>query len=67
MHTILTFQCRECGVVVKVLIRSDKKYLTFSIIGKLHNEKECLTKSRFFHCIECNTDDNTIRFEKVYN
>ena len=66
MYRLITFQCRECGVVVRVLVK-DNTNLTFSIIGKLHSERECTNKSGYFHCIECNTDDLTKRFEKVYN
>ncbi len=68
---LITFQCRECGIVVKVLIRESfprsNSRCTFYFVGKLHSEMECLTKNGYFQCIHCKTIDNTKRFEKVYS
>lgn len=64
--SMITFQCRECGVVIKVLIRNNSK-LTFSFVGKLHSESQCLTENGYFKCVMCKNIDNTKRFEKVWN
>jgi len=66
MYTLMTFQCYECGMIHTVMIR-DNHDLAFSTEVGLHSEKQCLTKSGYFKCIECKTISNTIKFEKVYN
>lgn len=68
MYTIITFQCKYCGIVVKVLIKDNKK-LIFSILGNNYSEKEGLTQNPYgyFKCLGCGKLDNTKRFEKVYN
>lgn len=65
-YHIITFRCKECMEIVKVLIR-DNHALTFSIMDKLHSENQCLTTHRFFICVLCGTIDNNKRFEIVYN
>ena len=64
-YHLITFRCKECGEKIKILIR-DNHDLVFSILDKLHSEKQCLTEHGNFKCIICNNIDNTRKFEKVY-
>ena len=66
MYRLITFQCKECGMVHTVMIR-DNYDLVFSTECGLHSEKQCLDKSGYFKCIICKTIDNTMKFELVYN
>lgn len=64
-YAIITFQCIECGVVVRVLIR-DNHGLSFDIDSGIHSENQCLTKTRYFKCPICKTVDTTRKFENVF-
>ena len=66
MYMLISFQCKECGCIHTVIIR-DNHSLVFSTNSGLHSEKQCLDKSGYFKCIECNVVDFTRKFEKVYN
>lgn len=63
-YRLITFCCNDCGNIVKVLINKDK--LTFEIIGKLFTEKDVLTESGYYRCIETKQESN-VRFEYIYN
>ena len=63
-YRLITFICSECGNHVRVLINKDK--LTFEIIGKLYSDKDVLSDSGYFVCLETHERTN-IKFEFVYN
>ncbi len=63
-YRLITFCCRECGNIVRVLINKNK--LTFEIIGKNYSEKDVLTESGYFRCLETKNETN-VRFEFIYS
>lgn len=62
---MIKFCCYDCGIQVRVVFR--EKNLTFSIEGKLHSEKECLTDNGYFKCIFCHKITKNIKFEYIYS
>ena len=72
---IITFQCQECGVIVKALVQfkmnpiSNKwnSNISFSIMDKLYSKEQCLTDLGYFLCIDCHKRSTHIKFDKVYS
>jgi len=64
-YRLITFCCKECGNIVKVLIKKDGG-LIFSILDKLHSSNIVLSESGYFKCIISHNETN-IRFEYIYN
>ncbi len=64
-YSLITFQCRECGLIHKGVIKNNQE-LTFSTESGLHSKEQCLTKDGYFKCIICKEVDTTRKFEKVY-